>query len=474
MSFLYNLNVRLNQTKNYTFGGIMQIIIVGCGKVGSSLAEQLQEEETDITLIDVSAEKINTLSENIDAMGIVGNGASINTLMEAGIENADIMIAVTGSDELNLLCCLIAQKTSRCHTIARVRNPIYGNEIGFIKERLGVNMIINPEFAAAQEISRLLRFPSAIKIDTFARGRVELLKFKVRPEFNLDGLSVSRITEKLQCDILFCAVESDGRVAIPGGDYLLHDGDFVSILASPQNAALFFKKIGLKTHQVKNALIVGGGTISHYLTYLLQDMKINVKIIENSKSRCEELSELLPDTTIINGDGTNRSLLLEEGLENTEAFVALTNLDEENIFLSLFAKNVSKAKLVAKVNRLAFDDVIDNLDIGSVIYPKYITADCILQYVRAMQNSIGSNVETLYHILDNRAEALEFAIKDTCPVLGKPLSELNLKKNLLVGSLNRGGKIKIPRGSDALQVGDTVIIVTTHKGLRDISDILDK
>lgn len=452
----------------------MQIIIVGCGKVGRTLAEQLQEEDTDLTLIDVSSDKINTLSEDIDAMGIVGNGASINTLMEAGIETADILIAVTASDEMNLLCCLIAQKTGHCHTIARVRNPIYGKEINFIKERLGVTMIINPELAAAQEISRLLRFPSAIKIDTFARGRVELLKFKVLPEFGLDGMSISRISDTFRCDILVCAIESKNGVSIPGGNHIIHDGDMLSILAAPKNAAMFFKKIGLKTHQVKNALIVGGGTISYYLAHALSDMKIDVKIIEKDKVRCEVLSELLPDATIINGDGTDRSLLLEEGLVRTEAMVALTSLDEENVFLALFAKTVSKAKLVAKVNRLAFDDIIDNLDIGSVIYPKYITADYILQYVRAMQNSIGSNVETLYHLLDNQAEALEFAIHENSPVVGKPLSELNLKKNLLVGCLNRGGIVRIPRGHDTIQVGDTVIIVTTHKGLRDISDILEK
>lgn len=452
----------------------MQIIIVGCGKVGRTLAEQLQEEDTDITIIDISQEKINAVSEDVDAMGIVGNGASINTLMEAGIETADILIAVTASDELNLLCCLIAQKTGHCHTIARVRNPVYAKEIGFIKHRLGVSMIINPEFAAAQEIYRLLRFPSAIKIDTFARGRVELLKFKVLPEFGLDGMSVSRITETLKCDILICAIESKETVSIPGGNHVIHNGDFVSILASPQNAALFFKKIGLKTNQVKNAIIVGGGTISYYLTHALLDMKIRVKIIEKDKDRCEQLSELLPDATIINGDGTDRNLLMEEGLDRTEALVALTNLDEENVFLALSAKAVSNAKLVAKVNRLAFDDVIDSLDIGSVIYPKYITADYILQYVRAMQNSIGSNVETLYHILDNRAEALEFAIHKNSPVIGKPLSQLNLKKNLLVGYLNRNGVVKIPRGHDTIQVGDTVIIVTTNKGLRDITDILEK
>ena len=452
----------------------MQIIIVGCGKVGRTLAEQLQEEESDITLIDVSANVINSLQDDIDAMGIVGNGASINTLMEAGVDKADILIAVTGSDEMNLLCCLIAQKTGHCQTIARVRNPIYGNEISFIKKRLGVTMIINPELAAAQEISRLLRFPSAIKIDTFSRGRVELLKFTVLPECGLEGMTISRITETLKCDVLFCAVESRDQVSIPGGNHMIHNGDNVSILASPVNAAAFFKKIGLKTHQVKNAIIVGGGTISYYLAKALLDMNISVKIIEQNTARCETLSDLLPSATIINGDGTNRSLLMEEGLPQTEAFVSLTNLDEENVFLALFAKTISNAKLVAKVNRLAFDDVIDNLDIGSVIYPKYITSDRILQYVRAMQNSIGSNVETLYHILDNKAEALEFAIRDNSPVVGIPLSELNLRQNLLVGYLNHNGVVKIPRGHDTIQVGDTVIIVTTHKGLRDITDILEK
>lgn len=452
----------------------MRIIIVGCGKVGRTLAEQLQEEETDLTLIDTNADKINQLTENIDAMGIVGNGASINILIEAGIETADILIAVTASDELNLLCCLIAQKTSHCHTIARVRNPIYNQEIGFIKERLGISMIINPEAAAAREISRLLRFPSAITIDSFARGRVELLKFKVMPEFGLDGMSIFQITEKFRCDILFCAAESRDRVSIPGGNYIIHNGDYVSIIASPQNAALFFKKIGLKTNQVKNTIIVGGGSISYYLARALLAMKIDVRIIEKDRMRCETLSDLLPDATIINGDGTDRRLLLEEGLSQAESLVTLTNLDEENIFLALFAKTVSNAKLVAKVNRLAFDDIIDSLDIGSVIFPKYITADYILQYVRAMQNSIGSNVETLYHILDNQAEALEFAIHENSTVVGIPLSELNLKKNLLVGCLNRNGSIRIPRGHDTIQVGDTVIIVTTNKGLRDIRDILEK
>ena len=452
----------------------MQIIIVGCGKVGRTIAEQLQPENIDITLVDIEESKINALSDNIDALGIVGNGASINTLMEAGIESADVLIAVTDSDELNLLCCLIAQKAGNCHTIARVRNPVYSQEINFIKERLGVSLFINPELAAAQEISRVLRFPSARKIDTFVRGHVELLKFKVLPEFRLDGMSISRISDHFKCDLLFCGVERGDEVTIPDGSFVVKDGDMLSIMSTPRNASIFFKKIGLKTHQVRNAIIIGGGTIAYYLTKLLLDMKIGVKIIERDPARCEYLSELLPEATLINGDGADRALLLEEGVRDAEALVTLTNIDEENVFLALSAKKFSNAKLVAKINRLAFDDVVADLDIGSVIYPKYITADVILQYVRAMQNSMGSNVETLYHILDSKAEALEFRINEPSAATDVPLYKLPTKDNLLVGCIYRHGEVRIPRGQDEIKVGDSVIIVTTHKGLSNITDILKR
>ena len=450
----------------------MKIIIVGSGRVGRTLAEELQNEGADITLVDVSERKINMALEDVDAMGIIGNGASINILMEAGIESANILIAVTGSDELNLLCCLIAQKASSCHTIARVRNPVYGSEIGFIKERLGLSMFINPELSTAQEISRLLRFPSASKIDTFARGRVELLKFKVLPELHLGSMTVSQIAEKLKCEILFCAVEHNNEITIPNGNSMISVGDMVYIMGTPKKVTEFFRKVGLKTTQVRNVMVVGGGTISYYLATLLQDMKIDIKIIEKDRERCEFLAERLPGATIINGDGTDRDLLLEEGLPNAEALVALTNLDEENIFLALSAKKYSSAKLIAKVDRLPFNDVIDSLDIDSVIYPKYVTADSILQYVRAMQNASGSNVETLYHIMENRAEALEFRVNEASPVVGTPLSKLKLRPHLLVACLNRNGNILIPHGNDMIQVGDTVIIVTTNEGLRDITDIL--
>ena len=452
----------------------MKIIIVGCGKIGTTLAEQLSSEHHDLVVIDTNPQKKQQLSESIDVMGIVDNGASINVLSDAGIEDAHLLIAVTGSDELNLLCCVIAKKVSKCHTIARVRNPLYNKERNFIRKSLGITMIINPELASAIEISRLLRFPSAIELDTFAKGRVELLKFKLLPEFRLSGMSVMEIVDKLRCNVLICGVERGEEVFIPSGNFILQDNDLISIMASPKNSASFFKKVGIHTHQVKNALIVGGGTLGYYLAALLIDLKIKVRIVENNQERCQQLSELLPEATVICGDGTDKKLLLQEGLTQTESFITLTNMDEENIFLSLFAKKNSKAKLITKVNRIAFDDIIDGLDIGSVIYPKYITADYILQYVRAMENSLSSNVETLYHILDNQAEALEFSVKEASSVTDIPLSQLNLKENLLIACINRNGSIQIPRGQDTIQVGDTVIIVTSVKGLRDLKDILKK
>ena len=434
----------------------MDIIIIGCGKVGTTLAEQLVREDHNVVMIDTSAERMQRVSDDIDAIKLVGNGASISMQIEAGVQTADMLIAVTGSDEMNLLCCLIARKVGHCHTIARVRNPIYSNELTFIKQQLGISMIINPEYAAATE------------------GKVELLKFKVKPEFKLDGLSVMDIDSQFRCDVLIGGVERGDEVAIPDGKFVIKNGDMVSIIASPANSAEFFRKIGIQTNQVRNTLIVGGGTIAYYLAKLLAAMKIRVKIVEKDKARCEVLTELLDDALILNGDGTDRQLLLEEGLMTAEAFVTLTNMDEENVFLALYAKENSSAKLVTKVNRIAFDELISKLDLGSLIYPKYITADYILQYVRAMQNTIGSNVETLYHILDSRAEALEFVIREESEVTGIPLMNLNLKNNLLIGCINRGGNIKIARGQDCIQQGDTVIVLTSQKGLRDIRDILRK
>lgn len=450
----------------------MEIIVVGCGKVGAALAGKLMDEGHSITVIDTSAEKIQRITEELDVMGIVGNGSSISILNEAGLEDADVLISVTGSDELNLLCCMFAKKVGHCNAIARVRNPMYSHELDFIKQQLGISSIINPELASAREISRLLRFPAASKIDTFAGGRVHLIKFQLTDTQGLDRMLLKDIPDRMGCDILICAVERGHEVIIPDGDFTLQSGDLVTVLATREKAAEFFGKLNLPTRPVHSTLIVGGGTIGYYLAKDLLAHNIRVRIVEHNAERCETLAESLPGATILYGDGTDRQLLMSEGLPMAEAFVALTNLDEENVLLALFAKKHSAAKLVTKVNRLEFDDILDGLDIGSAVYPKYITCDFILQYVRALQNKSGSNIKTLYRILDDRVEALEFTVHQPSAATSAPLAELRLKPNQLVCCITRGDRIIIPRGSDRIQVGDTVIVVTLEHGLHDVRDIV--
>ena len=450
----------------------MKIIIVGCGKVGATIAEQLNSEGHDITIIDQDASAIQAITESIDVMGMTGNGAVYPVQMEAGIQEADLLIATTNSDELNMLCCLIAKKAGNCHTIARIRNPEYSSEIRFIREELNLSMAINPELAAAREISRLLKFPSAIKIDTFAKGRVEILKFKIPESSALHQMKVHEVMPKTGCSVLICAVERGEDVVIPNGDFALQSGDKVSIIASPSESIKFFRQVGIENNSARSVMLVGGGRISYYLAKMLRDTPIKITIIEKDYERCRMLSEELPHVSVIHGDASDQQLLQEEGIRQTDAFASLTGFDEENIMLSLYAASQSKAKLITKVNRIAFENVIGSMNLGSVIYPKLITADTILQYVRAMQNSLGSNVETLYKIVANRAEALEFRVGKESPLIGIPLENLDLKPNLLVACINRGGRILTPRGRDSMEAGDTVIIVTTNTGLNDLKDIL--
>lgn len=452
----------------------MNIIIVGCGKVGEKLAERLSaENEHDITVVDLRANKVQELTDSLDIMGIAGNGASLDILMEAGVEDADVLIAVTGSDELNLLTCIVAKKAGDCQTIARVRKPEYRQSVGLLKDDLGLAMIINPEQTAANEIARALRFPSAIQIDTFAKGRVEILQFKLQKGSVIDGIRLADMRQIVKCNVLVCGVERGEQAFIPDGNFVLHEGDYVSIVASPADGAEFFRKIGIKTNKVKNAIIVGGGETAYYLAIQLLQTGIDVKIIEKNTGRCEELCKLLPKATIINGDGTDRRVLLEEGIEYAESFVSLTNIDEENILLSLFAKSKSPAKLITKINRIAYDEVIDNLDLDTTIYPKEITAEYIIRFVRAKNNSIGSNIETMHLILDGKAEALEFGIKANSPVAEIPLEKLNLKSNMIIACIHRRGQVIIPGGRDVILPGDSVVVVTTNKGFADITDILE-
>ena len=451
----------------------MNIIVLGCGKVGQKIAERLSEENGhNITVIDRRYDVVSDIINHFDIMGVVGNGGDVDVLKEAGIENADLLIAITGSDELNLMASLMAKKLGNCKSIARVRRPEYHKIVNVMKDDLGLAMAINPERAAASEIARILRFPTAIQIDTFAKGRVEILKFKVPENSVLDGMKVMDIVAKLNCDVLVCGVERENDVFIPGGNFELKSGDLISIVSSIQSGTQFFKKIGIKTNRVKDTIIIGGGDTAYYLAYLLIETGISVKIIEQNPERCEELLKLLPKATIICGDGTDNRLLIEEGIENAAAVVSLTNIDEENILLSLYVKSKSNCKVVTKINRIAYDKVIDSLDLGTTVYPKNITAEYIIRFVRAKKNSIGSKIETMHFILDDKAEALEFRIKEGSPFAGVSIDSVKLKDNILIACINRGGKIIIPRGKDVIMPGDTVIVVTLKAGFKDISDIL--
>lgn len=453
----------------------LKIIIVGCGKVGATLVSQLIQEGHDITIIDTNTTKIQEITNLYDVMGVSGNGASYTVLREAGIEETDLLIAVTGSDELNMLCCTVARRVANCSAIARVRTPDYSQEVEYLREKLGLAMIINPELEAATEAARIIGLPGALEVNALAHGQIELVKFKIPEESILADKALMSLDHKLTESVLICGVERDGEATIPSGNFMLRSGDVISVIGTRRTVRRFMLNIGMLSKSVKNAMLIGGGKATYYLASQLLNMGIAVRIIERDKARCEELSILLPKALIINGDGSEEEILKEEGIENIDAFVPLTGIDEENIMLTLHAKQVSKAKIITKINRINFTHVIDSLDLGSVIYPKYITSEAIIAYVRAKKNSLGnSNIETLYHLFGHKAEAIEFRVDETSDITDKPLMELKLKKGLLIGCISRSGSLIIPRGNDIIKKGDSVVVITTKTGFNDITDILDK
>lgn len=450
-----------------------RIIVVGAGKVGKTITKRLTDEGHNLIVIDRSEAKLSELSDQCDCMLITGSGASHNTLNEAGITDADLMIAVTDSDELNLLCCTIAKQFNPdISTIARVRNPDYGNEIPYLMNRLAIDRIINPEFEAAVEAARLLYLPAAISINSFAHGSAELVKIRIPEGSIIDDKSIAYLGKNITNELVIVGVDRDGDLTIPNGNFVLKAGDIISFVSSRKVCLQFLKKIGFNTKSVRNTMIIGGGKSAYYLADQLIKSGINVRIIEKNRARCEELSLLLPKALIINGDGTEAEVLAEVGIETTDALVALTGIDEENIMLTLHAKQVSKAKVVTKINRITFTKVINNLNLGSVIYPKYITAETIISYVRAKQASIGSNVETVYQLQDGQAEAVEFKVKDTPSINGIPLKDLKLREGVIVSFIIHDGQLIIPSGTDCINEGDNVMIVTSHKGFTELTDIL--
>ena len=450
---------------------IVNILIVGCGKAGSVLAQTLCSEGHDVTVMDTDPEIVRTLVDHFDVQGICGNGLILKDLEEAGVEKTNIIIAMTESDEINILCCLMARKSGARHSIARVRNPAYAEQLVFMREELGVSMMVNPEFQTANEIARMLRYPNALHVETFAKGRLELAELKVSEGGQLDGIQLMDITHKLKLHLLICAVKRDDDIFIPDGSCTLQAGDRIYITATHSELSKFYKQVGDLKNRFRSAVIVGGGRISFYLTNQLLELGMHVKIIEQNLERCEQLSEWFPKAKVICADGTDQEILLEEGIADADAFITLTGIDEENIILSLYGKTLGVDKVVTKINRLSLLPISDSVGLENVVSPKNTTAALILQYVRAKQNSESSNIITLYRLSDNRLEAVEFIVRNDPDYVGIPLRDLRVRPGFLIAGIIRGNKLVVPSGTDCLKVNDSVVVVTTNNKLSYLEDI---
>jgi len=452
----------------------MDIIIVGCGKVGSALAEVLSDEHN-VTVIDKNENLIESVINDFDVMGIAGNCLQTDVLEEANVDKANLFIAVTASDEVNILSCLIAKKMKARHCIARVRSPEFDKQLVFMREELGISMMVNPDYNAANEIAKVMRYPAAINIESFAKGRVDLTEIRITSGSILDGVALSHLSRRMRLDILICAVQRGDELIIPNGNFVLRAGDKIHMTASHSNMVKFFKSISAayREKRVKKAVLIGGGRVAYHLAQQLIEMGIKVKIIEIDKDRCLELSERLNKVDISCADGTDHDILEEEHVYDADAVVTLTGIDEENILLSLLAKNNGVEKVVTKVNRPSLIQLSDTLALDSIISPKTITVSQILQYVRAKQNSLGNNITTLYSLVNGRLEAIEFIVRDKKDYVDVPLKKLKIRNGILIASIVRGNELIIPKGDDCLKLNDSVVVITTNKGFNDLSDIFD-
>lgn len=452
----------------------MRIVVIGIGKVGATAAEYLAREGHEVVVVDQDPKVVEWITNRYDVLGVVGNGASVEIQKEAGINRAELVMALTSSDELNILCCIIAQKSGAAHVIARVRNTDYFKQMSFFQEELGLSMAVNPEMEAANSISRMLRFPSAAKLEVFAKGRLEMAEVTLPRDTFLDGVSLRDLPGKLGAQVLVCAVQRNNEVIIPTGNFVLQAGDHINVSAAHEDMRSFFRKLGIYRDAVRSVLIVGGGRVAYYLALQLLRLGIRVKIVEKDEKACERLSDLLPKAEVLHGDGTDQEVLLEERIGSADACVALTGVDEENIVISMFAGTQNVRKIITKVDNPNLMNILYSVGLESVVSPRSVTGDRILRYARALANSRGSSILTLYRLLDGRMEALEFEVGERAPFIRKTLQELKFREGVLIAGIVRDGKLIHPQGSDYMLPGDRVTVVTTLSGLQDLGDTLKR
>lgn len=450
----------------------MRIIVIGDGKVGRAIIEHICQEGHEVVVIDKNPDVVEEMINQYDVMGITGNGASYEILENAGVSRSDLVIASTSSDELNILSCIFSKKLGAKATVARVRSYEYDKQRDLMKDDLGITLTINPESEAANEIFRVLTFPEATKVDTFANGKVDLIELFVPEKSPLIGKRLFELQKAYNVKVLVCAVSRGDEVIIPDGSFVFQEGDKINVTAQRSELKTFLNKLGLIESAIKSVLIIGGGKITHYLAQELLKSKFEVKIIEKNRNRCLELAESLPGASIINGNGTDQTILTEEGIYDCDALVSLTGIDEENIIISMYANSIGVHKIIAKVNNPSFAKLMKSIDVASVISPKAVTAAKTLRYIRATSNARGNNIVNLYKIVNGKAEAIEFIAKEDHKMLNVPLKDLTLKKNVLIGGIIRNDEVIIPSGIDVLKLNDRVIVVCADQYLDDLSDIL--
>ncbi len=452
----------------------MKIIIAGNGKMGAALARQLTAEGDELTLIDSNLKVLESSEERYDIMVVQGNCASMQVLLQAGVKDTDLLIAMAGADEVNLLCCMTAHGLNpKIHTIARVCNPDYSDQIYAMRDMFGLSMTVNPEKQAAMEIERLLKYPGFLKRDTFTKGKVEIVELRVDSRSKLCNVALNDMYSIVKCKILVCAVLRGGKAVAPNGNFVLREGDRLFVTASTNTLAVLLKNLGVITHRVKRVIICGGGRVSYYLAKLLESSNIGVQIIEKDPERCTQLCAALPKACIIQGDASSQFLLESEGISNCDAFLAMTGLDEQNMILSLYGASCGVPQVITKLGHIDNADILGDLSLGSVVSPKELCCNTIVQYVRAMKNQTGAAM-TVHTIADGQAEAMEFLADKNTKHCGKPLRELKLKKGVLVVSIAKGAKLEIPNGDSYFNIGDTVYIVTdTEKKIYQLNDIFE-